>query len=234
MISLIRFCFAIGMALTVLGATVAIWPFASSLWASRPVFQAVIETGESAYSAWLPATASAMRVGLDVEIVPRFSAQELRRDGHGEQVGLYRFPLHYRARDQNGQLLIDQWVLIDATQQQTLRQDQLDVDEPMQLSVALQFDPFPVEHGQTVRVEALLLPDRVYGAELAQAELRVFRHPPLLVSSIRQGLIGISAGLSLMLLGLLGELLVPRLILSRAGKTTALATRSMRRYSRVA
>jgi hypothetical protein len=192
-----------------LGIGAALLPFADALWASRPVFRTGIELGESAYSSWLSAADSSMRVGLDVRIMPRFSAEELRGDGLGEQVGLYRFPMHYRVRDQAGRLLMDQWVLVDAAQQRTLRQDYRELSEPVSLSVSASFDPFPVERGQPVRVEALLLPDRVYGAEVEQAELRVFRQPPPAMAAIRQGLFGMIAGLGVMVLGLLGELLIP-------------------------
>lgn len=206
---LTRSCFSLGVALAALGIGAAFLPFADALWASRPIFRIGVALGESAYSSWLSTADSAMRVGLEVRVIPRFSAEELRGDGSGEQVGLYRFPMHYRVRDQAGQLLMDQWVLVDATQQRTLRQDYIELLEPMTLSVNANFDPFPVERGQRVRVEALLLPDRLYGADVERAELRVFRQPPPAMAAIRQGLVGMIAGLGVMVVGLLGELLIP-------------------------
>lgn len=183
-------------------------PVADALWAKRAVFRTTIALGESASTPWLSATASSMRIGVDLTLLSHRSAQELRRDGAGEDVSLYRFPLHYRVRDQAGQLLIDQWVMLDATQQRTLRQDHVELNEPVQLDVHANFDRFQVDRDQRVRVEALLLPDQSYGAELLRAELRAYRQATISMAMIQRGLSAALIGIVMMVLGLVGEVLV--------------------------
>ncbi|HEX5513823.1 MAG TPA: hypothetical protein VFY81_05465 [Gammaproteobacteria bacterium] len=139
--------------------------------------------------------------------MPRFAAQEMQRDGAGQQVALYRFPLHYRVRDESGNMLIDQWVLIDASENRTLSRSHSERLETTAVTVNAIFDPFLITQPKRVRIEALLLPDRAYSADLEQAELRLFRQLPPAGGAIRFGLAGIFSGLALMLFGLLAELL---------------------------
>lgn len=203
---LASFCCSLGLLITLAGVGAALFPLANAYWAERPLFKTSILIGESAYSPWLQASDPALRVGLGLTIAPRFAAQELQREGDGEQVGLYRFPLHYRVRDEAGNMLIDQWVLLDASESRTLSPDYGELDELAPVTVDAVFDPFPMPADQRVRVEALLLPDRLYSADIIQAELRTFRQPPAATLLMRQGLAAVFAGLALMLLGLFTEL----------------------------
>lgn len=199
-------CCALGLLTALAGIGTAIYPLLSSYSAKRPLFQAPILLGESAYSPWLRSSAPAMRVGLGVTIAPRFVAQELQPQGDGDQVGLYRFPLHYRVRDEDGNMLIDQWVLLDASENRILTQNYSELEAPDSITLDAVFDSFPIPKNQRVRVEALLLPDRLYSAEIVQAELRTFRQPPAAIALIRHGIAAIFAGVLLILLGLLTEI----------------------------
>lgn len=218
-----RLCFAVGIAAAAAGIGSALTPLIKAVSAKRPLFRASIQLGEAAASHWLNADASALRTGLSIKITPRFATQEMRRDGAGEQVALYRFPLHYRVRDESGNMLIDQWVLIDASENRTLSRNYSERLEVTPVIVNATFDPFPTTQAKRVRIEALLLPDRVYSADLEQAELRLFRQLPPAVGAIRLGLAGIFSGLALMLFGLLAELL-PAAAVSAVRPATAAAS----------
>lgn len=201
-----RLCFAVGVAAVAVGVGIALAPLVDASWAQRPLFRTSIELGEEASSHWLRTDVSTMRAGLKVTIMPRFVTQEMRSAGDGKQVGLYRFPFHYRVRDQSGNMLIDQWVLIDAAENRTLSQNYTESLDLAPITVDAVFDPFPLQSAKHARIEALLLPDRLYSADIEQAELRLFRQPQLVMGSIRLGLAAIFGGMVLMLLSLFAEL----------------------------
>lgn len=208
-------CFALGLLVTLAGAGMALFPVLRAVLAERPWFQTAILIGEAAASPWLQARAPAARVGMGLVIAPRFAARELRPDGAGELIGLYRFPLHYRVRAEDGEVLIDQWVLLEGGADRVLSQDQVELggiglDVPGPLAVDVRFGPFPLPPGKRLRLEAVLLPDRLYSADLIQAELRLFRQPVSAYALVRQGVAVLCAGLALMLLGLGAELRVAR------------------------
>jgi hypothetical protein len=202
-----RIVFAAGVSAIVLGLGRVLIPVGDALWAGRLLFRTPIEIGESARSPWLRVDDAAARVGLGITTTPRYAARQIRRDG--DDAGLYRFPLHYRVRDDSGRLLIDQWVMLDATDKPALRQDHVERRDSGPVTVDAVFDAFAVPRGSRIRIQAMLLPDRVYGADIERAELHLFRQPPPPTASIRQGLMAALAGLTLMLLGLLGELSRP-------------------------
>lgn len=206
---IIRMWFAAGAAATLAGLGFVLLPLGDAVWASRPIFQSSVEVGESAYSHWLPVDDPHARVGLKLIVAPRLGTQEMRRDGNGENVGLYRFPMHYRVRDEAGTLLIDQWVMIDATRDRTLAEDHTEWLDSQPIVVEAEFDAFPVNTDR-IRVEALLLPDRLYSADVDQAELRLFRQPPSITDYVRTGLGAALIGLLLMASGLVGEFALAR------------------------
>jgi hypothetical protein len=208
---LARACLALGLAAVTAGIMIVLVPFGDALLATRPVFRAPIQPGESAYSRWISVEDPVVRVGVELTITPRLAAEDMRASGADRYVGLYRLPLHYRVRDDAGRLLIDQWVLLDATRDRTLRQEQIDHPNPVPLRVNSVFDAVQVEPGARVRVEAVLLPDRLYSADVDLAELRLFREPPPLTGPVRGALQGLFAGIGLILLGAMLELLALRL-----------------------
>lgn len=206
---IIRTWFTAGAAATLAGLGFVLLPLGDAVWAGRPMFRSPIEVGESAYSHWLPIDDPHARVGLKLTVAPRLGTQEMRRDGNGEYVGLYRFPMHYRVRDEAGKLLIDQWVIIDATRDRTLAEDYTEWLDPRPIVVEAEFDAFPVSTDK-IRVEALLLPDRLYSADIDQAELRLFREPLPITGYVRTGLAAAFVGLLLMISGLAGEFALAR------------------------
>lgn len=205
-------CLGLGLLTVTAGIGMVLYPMLSAYLAERPLFQTSILLGESAYSPWLQTSDPALRVGLGVTLAPRFAAREWRREGDGELIQLYRFPLHYRVRDEDGNTLIDQWILLDGGANRTLPPDYNELAEPVTVTVNAMFDPFRMPAGKRVRLEALLLPDRHYSAELLQAELRMFRQPLPALILLRQGMAAVFTGLGLMLLGFAAE--------ARAGSRT--------------
>lgn len=217
-----RICFAAGAAASIAGLGIALAAVADAVWASRPLLRAPVQLSESAFSHLLYVGDPAARVGLGLTVAPGDGSGEIRGNS-GRVVDHYRFPLHYRVHDESGRLLIDQRVIIDSAGRDTFRRDYVERPDATPATVHAVFDAFPVPADGRIRIEARLLPDDRHGADIAWAELRLFRQPTPAAASVRQGLAALLAGLGLMLLGLLGELLWPR---SRVRRPTHVSTAS--------
>lgn len=203
-----RICFCAGIGAGALGFGFILVAFMDALAAQRPLLQTVIAPGEVVATRWLDIADPTARVGLSLTIVPRFTTRAISPE-RDEPVDLYRFALHYRARDGSGELLIDQRVLVDAGQGRALHADFTERLDGRPITVDAVFDAFPVTPSENLRVEAVLLPDRHYSADLQRAELRLFRQPPPATAAIRHGISGLLGGLALLLLGLGAELRQP-------------------------
>ncbi len=202
-----RICFCAGLGAGALGLGLILVALAAALAAQRPLLQTAIAPDQVVVSRWLDITDPTARVGLGLTIVPRFAT---RTAGAGEEAAdLYRFVLRYRVRDSTGELLIDQRVLVDAGQGRVPHSEFMERLNGQPITVDAVFDAFPVTPAESLRVEAVLSPDRHYGADLQRAELRLFRQPPPATAAIRHGVFGLLGGLMLLLLGLCAELRQP-------------------------